>query len=281
MKVRELEQELLTGLQTLFERSEAEAIATIVSEAFIGKSALKTDDVDEEVVMLSRAALTRLLKHEPVQYILQQAWFCDLKFKVNSDVLIPRPETEEMVYNINRHLKKEHCRILDIGTGSGCIAIALKKMNPTATVTGIDISEKAIDLARMNALRLKLAVNFHQMDIFDHSSHTDFIHTYEKFDVIVSNPPYIPLSEKEKMSRNVTAFEPHIALFVDDEDALVFYRKIADFADTFLNSSGKLFFEVHYDKMKDVVSLLTEKNFSDVKGVKDMSGNDRFVEAMK
>jgi release factor glutamine methyltransferase len=282
MTIQQLKDEFIMNLGTIYDRGEAEAITRFVISCLreevhgFGKTADEMA-LSGEMQKHFLSLLPRLLNHEPVQYVMNCVWFCDLKLNVSPAVLIPRPETEELVYRINSSTEKKNCRILDIGTGSGCIAIALKKLMPHATVTGIDVSEEALDLARKNAQRLRLAVNFHHMNILDYSLSSDFVKTYEPFDIIVSNPPYIPSEEKETMHRSVVHFEPHEALFVKD-DALLFYRVISDFAATFLTKGGKMYFEVHKQRMEKVVDLFREKGFNHVKGSKDMSGNDRFVE---
>ncbi|MEP7265071.1 MAG: peptide chain release factor N(5)-glutamine methyltransferase [Bacteroidota bacterium] len=282
MTFRELEKELTSKLEAVYDTAEATAIIRYVLDA---NAVVLRDEKDGEAVVDDELAvyifelLPRLLKMEPVQYVTGLSWFCDLKLKVTPDVLIPRPETEELVYKIKDQTDKMNCRILDIGTGSGCIALGLKKMFPEATVTGIDISEEALTLARTNARMLRLAVNFHQLDIFNYQHHMDFMHTYERFDIIVSNPPYIPVSDKITMNSNVLLYEPHIALFVNDDDDLVYYRHIADFARIFMDSTGRIYFEVHQQRVDEVKALLTEKEFIHIKASTDISGNNRFVEA--
>lgn len=276
MTFRELEREFLDKLYSVYDSGEAEAITRIVRES-LAAGMKSTDQADAVLTDRYHELLPRLLNMEPVQYVLEHSWFCDLKIKVTPDVLIPRPETEELVAIILKENKKPNAHIIDIGSGSGCIAIALKKKLPSATVTGIDISQKAVDLARLNALRLRLAVNFHQMDIFTYPDHTDFMHTYEPFDVIVSNPPYIPTSEKEKMHANVVNYEPHLALFVSDDDPLIFYRQIIHFAKVFLAEKGRIYFEIHFNQQEAILDLLKQAGFEKVSGLSDISGNNRFV----
>lgn len=282
MTFRELEQEYIKKLEAIYDTSEATAVTRYVLEAngVVLKSEMERDAEVEDVLSDHCFGLIpRLLRMEPVQYVTGLSWFCDMKLKVTPDVLIPRPETEELVYKIREQTNKLNCRILDIGTGSGCIALGLKKMFPDATVTGIDISEEALALARSNARRLRLAVNFHQLDIFNYNDHMDFMHTYERFDIIVSNPPYIPVSDKATMSENVLRYEPHLALFVNDDDDLVYYRHIADFSRIFMNSTGRIYFEIHQHRMDEIKALLEERGFINVKGSSDLSRNNRFVQA--
>ena len=217
----------------------------------------------------------RLQNGEPIQYIIGFTEFYGLDFKVTSSVLIPRPETEELVEWILLDTKQLNPHILDIGTGSGCIAIALAKKMMYATVDAWDISSDALEVAQQNAIANNVSVKFSRVDVLADQS-------YEKnFDIIVSNPPYIKESEKELMSKNVLEFEPHKALFVSNNDALIFYNRIADIAMKQLNKNGLLYFEINQAYGKEVVQLLQEKNYVDVQLRKDISGNYRMIRAMK
>ena len=220
--------------------------------------------------------LKRLLKYEPVQYILGYAEFYGLKFKVSPAVLIPRPETEELVELVISAISNPKSKILDIGTGSGCIPIALKKNIPDADVTSIDISEDALHIAKENATTNDVEVSFINKDILrnipDH-----------RFDIIVSNPPYIGYDEKEKMNDNVLIYEPHLALFSDDP--LLFYRRIAEITPKILNPKGKIYLEVSEYRAKEVADIFNkvgeDNNLSaTVQIKKDMSGKDRIVVAL-
>jgi release factor glutamine methyltransferase len=198
-------------------------------------------------------AIDALEKEKPIQYIIGETEFCGLPIKVNSHVLIPRPETEELVYWILNDLKglqssplnkKSNLKILDIGTGSGCIAIALAKNLPDCSVYAIDISSKALDVARNNVELNKVHVNFIKKDILNCSDLIDN-HEFENFDIIVSNPPYVRESEKDSMHKNVLQYEPHLALFVKDNDPLLFYKRIIDFIMTTQSGKGKLYLEIN------------------------------------
>ena len=204
--------------------------------------------------------LEELMLGKPVQYVLGHAWFSGMKFFVNENVLIPRPETEELCEWIlsEADMLKENS-ILDIGTGSGCIAIALKKKWPQAKVSALDISDDALEIARQNAALNQTDINFLKGDILL-KRHLEFTHT--KFDIIVSNPPYVRKDEMNAMNKSVKDFEPHLALFVDGEDPLIFYNSIADFAKKHLNANGKLYFEINQELGAAVVNLLQEKGFS-------------------
>lgn len=219
----------------------------------------------------------RLLNNEPFQYILGNEEFYGLIFKINKDVLIPRPETEELVewiietsYDINKKIN-----ILDIGTGSGCIPISLDKNMENGNIFACDISEDALKIAKENNSNLNANVSFFKQDILDKTLWNE--NNY--YDIIVSNPPYIPNSEKTLMHKNVLNFEPEIALFVENNKALIFYETIADFALKKLNNNGILFFECNEFNAKDVVFLLEKRNFINIQLKKDLSGRDRMIKA--
>jgi release factor glutamine methyltransferase len=210
----------------------------------------------------------------PIQYLLGETEFYGLQFCVNKAVLIPRPETEELVdWIVNDNNIKTELRILDIGTGSGCIAIALKSVFANANVDAFDISVEALQTANINAKNNGLDVNFVELNILDSNENL------EKWDIIVSNPPYIPELEKADILPNVLNYEPHIALFVPDNDPLIFYRHIADFAKKHLFPNGKLYFEIHRDAGETTSNLLLDLGFTDVELRKDISGNNRMVKA--
>jgi release factor glutamine methyltransferase len=210
--------------------------------------------------------LQRLLKYEPVQYILGYSEFYGLKFKVSPGVLIPRPETEELIELMIEETNDPKIKILDIGTGSGCIPISLKKNIPQAAITSIDISQDALNIAVENAASNEVDINFMQMDILNDSP-------TQKFDIIVSNPPYIGYDEKEKMNDNVLIYEPHLALF--SEDPLLFYKRIAQLMPTMLNTNGKVYLEVSEFRAKEITDIFSA--IGKVNVIKDMSGKDRIV----
>jgi release factor glutamine methyltransferase len=217
---------------------------------------------------------TALLNDKPIQYILGKAWFMGLDFIVNEAVLIPRPETEELVEWVVDyvHIISKPLRILDIGTGSGCIAVSLKKALPDCTLSAMDISVDALTVAKKNAANLDLSVEFIEQDIIHE---TTLAQTY---DVLVSNPPYIPVKEKVNMEAKVKNYEPLIALFVPNEDPLVFYRAIAKVAKKYLAPKGQLFFEIHYDQGKAILQLLDEMNFhAEIR--RDSFGKNRMIRA--
>jgi len=215
----------------------------------------------------------QLMNFTPIQYILGETEFYDLKFKVNPSVLIPRPETEELVEWILKDLPHNPLKVklLDIGTGSGCIAISLKKNLPNMNVSAMDISEEALKTAKENAELNQVEIQFIQADILKINK------LDRKWDVIVSNPPYIPEADKAEMQSNVTEHEPHLALFVQDDDPLLFYRKIAEFANNHLTDNGRLYFEIHKDQGENCKNLLQSLGFESVTLRKDISGNDRMI----
>jgi len=238
------------------------------TEIIVNKNTLFSKEQHQEI----ESFIEKLQKFVPIQYILGETEFYGLPFNVNDSVLIPRPETEELVDWIrNENDRNANLQILDIGTGSGCIAISLKHEFPNSTVDGFDISEEAQTTARSNAERNKLAVNFSRVDILNAP---DFD---TKWDIIVSNPPYVLEKEKADMLPNVLNNEPHVALFVPDNDPLLFYRKIAQLAQTHLKPNGKLYFEINRSAGKATVYLLEGIGFTDVELRKDISGNERMI----
>jgi release factor glutamine methyltransferase len=267
MTAREVQQLAGEKLMAVYSRGEAEAIARNLSH-YLKDHPLAAENLDNY--------LERLLNHEPLQYVIGEAWFCNLKFRVDKNVLIPRPETEELVEWVISNCKfpVKELRILDIGTGSGCIAITLKRRIRKAHVTAIDNSEQALALAKKNAATLGAGINFAHLDFLDPAARSSL----EKFDLIISNPPYIPDSDREKMDKNVKDHEPWNALFVSDEDPLSFYKAIAAFASGHLLPGGQVFVETHYEYAQKTVLLFEQKGF-DTETRKDMQGNERMVKA--
>ncbi|HTL10787.1 MAG TPA: peptide chain release factor N(5)-glutamine methyltransferase, partial [Chitinophagaceae bacterium] len=221
----------------------------------------------------------RLLNHQPVQYVLNEAWFYRLKLFVDEQVLIPRPETEELVDWVLKdpRTKSNYISALDIGTGSGCIALALKKNAPWLSVHACDVGAGAIQVAGKNALAVGADVHFHLMDILQPAQWS----TLPVVDIIISNPPYIPLHNKAAMANNVLTYEPSLALFVPDEDPLQFYKAIASFALAHLSATGKLYFEIHEDMGMTVTTLLRDQGFTQLLLRKDLQGKDRMIAASR
>ena len=219
-----------------------------------------------------------LKNQKPIQYILEETYFCGLPFFVDENVLIPRPETEELVDWMvveSRKLKVESLKILDIGTGSGCIAIALASTLPNASVFAIDVSEKALEIAERNAKQNEVNVTFILQNILETEDLTN------QFEIIVSNPPYVRNLEKAEINKNVLEFEPHLALFVEDNDALLFYRKIANLAKKNLKPNGQLYFEINQYLGKETFELLQELGFRNIELKKDIYGNDRMIQGTR
>jgi release factor glutamine methyltransferase len=269
-----------SALEGLYPEQEIKSFSYLIIEKLTGLS--RTEIILNKNTLFSieqhhviESFIENLKKFVPIQYILGETEFYGLIFNVNGAVLIPRPETEELVEWIcmeNDH--NNHVKILDIGTGSGCIAICLKHELPNSTVDAFDISEVALETARGNAQRNKVDVHFTKTDILNAS---DF---NTKWDIIVSNPPYVLENEKAAIEANVLDYEPHLALFVPDTDPLLFYRRIAEFAQKQLNKNGKIYFEINRAYGDATVNLLAKLGFTDIELRKDISGNDRMVKAV-
>ncbi len=222
---------------------------------------------------------TDLLKHRPVQYALGEAWFHGMKFFVNESVLIPRPETEELVEWIIHDAGKDTggLLILDIGSGSGCIPIALKTKLPSAIIESCDVNSDALAVAEKNAKELNAAIQFHLLNFLNQEE----CEKLGMYNVIVSNPPYIPTSEQSEMEKHVVAFEPHLALFVENEDPLIFYKAILQFSTLHLFSGGSIYVETHMNLADEVAQLFKNEAFDSVEIRKDMQGRNRMVKAVK
>jgi len=279
MRLNDIKQALKKQLAGQFESVELNPILSILIEHVTGWDQVqqvihKDNAISEEQVLAFETAATALLAGRPIQYITGKTWFMGEPYIVNDQVLIPRPETEELVDWVIEYaaIKGKALRILDIGTGSGCIAIAIKKALPEAIVSAIDISTGAIKIAATNAAALKADIEFTCLDILN----TAFLPG--QYDVIVSNPPYIPMQEMKNMELQVTDHEPNIALFVPDEDPLVFYKAIARLAKLHLSANGQLFFEIHYDQGDAMIALLDEMHFH-AELRTDLFGKDRMVRA--
>ncbi len=281
ISVNNLRKEFSTKLSGFYHDEEIAQIIYMLFEEYLGWSKTQVhlshnSEIPQTVLSLLTKALDDLCTGKPIQYILGKAWFNGILLIVDPRVLIPRPETEELCAIIGNSFKDNQNQvhsIIDVGTGSGCISIDLKKRFPDASVTGIDASRDALDIALKNALENHCEINLFQSDILCRNDWKKF----GRFNLIVSNPPYVLESEKKLMNRNVTAFEPSQALFVTDNDPLEFYRAIADFAVSHLFHPGHLFFEINEQFGKEIVDLLLSFGFSDVGILTDIHGKERFV----
>jgi len=234
---------------------------------------ISNSKLSESQLLMHRQIIKRLLNNEPIQHIIGEVEFYGLTYKVNTNVLIPRPETEELVdWILNVLPNKKFLTVLDIGTGSGSISISLKKNTNNTSVVAIDISKEALDVATYNASINNVEVNFVLADILNNN-----LENLGQFDVIVSNPPYVLESDKNQMSQNVLQYEPQIALFVKDAHPLLFYRRIVELSKQSLKPKGKLFFEIHENFGKQIKKLLEDNGFKKVEVKKDLQGKDRMI----
>lgn len=295
MTIQEAQQRLIFQLYHIYEDREAANIADLVMEHITGWN--KIDRVLNKRLTLLSAKIAllekytqELLSNKPVQYVLNESWFFGLKFFVNESVLIPRPETEELVEWTLTALRHEQTSttnlptgmsnnivVCDIGTGSGCISVAIKKNLPFAEVYACDISKTALQVAQQNA-------TVHEVDIG--LLHINFLDTIQwanlpPADIIISNPPYVPVKDKETMRANVLQYEPHVALFVENNDPLIFYRAIADFAIEKLTSQGSIYVEIHENLAQEVQLVFEKRGFKKTEVKKDMQGKDRMIWARK
>ena len=270
-------------MEEMYGLAEAKSFMYILFEYFLNVKKLdiaKDPDIrlSESELLKIHFAVKELLKNKPIQHIIGGTLFCDFKFKVSPDVLIPRPETEELVSMIVKQYVELNrpISILDVGTGSGCIAISLSKLIHNSVVHAIDISGKALKISEENANANHAKVEFVQMDVLNENETA----VLESFDVIVSNPPYIMEAEKSLMQKNVLDFEPQSALFVSDEDPLVFYQAIASLGQTHLTNNGRIYFEINEALGSEMVELLKKHQYSNIEIFKDFRGKDRFVSAI-
>ena len=279
MLIKNYRTQFTQELTSIFDEKEIESFFYIILEAFHNLKRVDlvlNPDLELDTIQLSRweAVLRQLREQKPIQYILGETEFFGLPFYVNENTLIPRPETEELVEWIIKDLKIKKfkdLKILDIGTGSGCIAISLAKNLPNASVFAIDVSEKALVTAKKNAELNDVKVTFIEQNILE----TEDLN--QQFDIIVSNPPYVRNLEKQEIHKNVLDYEPHLALFVEDNDALLFYRKITELAVKNLSERGQLYFEINQYLGKEMVELLEKYNFKNIEIKKDIYGNDRMI----
>ena len=293
MTIHEAYLHIKNTLKEIYDEKEAANISELILEKIFHLK--KVDRILNKHQIVNTAQenilndyLQQLVNHKPVQYVLQEAWFAGMKFFVDENVLIPRPETEELVEwivqdagckiqvaSFEEPIHNSPLTVLDIGTGSGCIAIALKK-KLHAEVYAIDVSEAALKIASFNAKNNNADINFLQADILQQPLNIQL----PLFDIIVSNPPYIAQKESVEMHANVVRYEPHIALFVPNENPLLFYNAISNFALHHLKQNGKLFFEIHENSANEIIKLLQQKSFSSTEIKKDLQQKNRMVKAV-
>jgi release factor glutamine methyltransferase len=279
MILKEFRETFSKQLSATYPKTEIDTFFSILIEEYLELQRIDTVLkpnflITTNKLVLLNTALKRLQNEEPIQYILGKTEFYGLPFLVNKNTLIPRPETEELVELILKEVNKSKpLQILDIGTGSGCIPVTLAKKRPKATIFAMDVSKEALSIAKQNASLHNVVINFLQEDILK----TEILP--QKFDVIVSNPPYVRTLEKVAIKNNVLANEPHLALFVEDNNPLIFYDKIADLAKKHLRENGKLYFEINEYLGKEMVALVAQKGFKDIQLKKDLFGKDRILKA--
>ncbi|MBC3539661.1 peptide chain release factor N(5)-glutamine methyltransferase [Rufibacter sediminis] len=275
-------EELARQLETLYEAPEARAMAewTLQHALGIGRFELlqrRREEASDALQRQVQAYLERLLRQEPLQYVLGEASFYGREFLVNPAVLIPRPETEELVQRVIKTYQHQPAvKLLDIGTGSGCIPVTLAAELPTAQVWGLDVSAEALAVAKQNAERLGKQVTWLQQDILSEVPHIES----QSLDAVISNPPYVLEEEKALMRQNVLGFEPHLALFVPNEDPLLFYRRIALVAQQLLKKGGRLFFEINERFAQETIDMLAQMGYQEARVLKDLRGKDRVAEAV-
>ncbi len=279
-KIKEYRSQFIQELTSIYDAGEAESFFYLILEE---KHQLRRVDLalrpdlvfSQEELVVWNSILKQLLEEIPIQYLLGKTSFYGLDFEVNENVLIPRPETEELVeWVVSENLvlsKTNKLKILDIGTGSGCIAISLAKNFPNAQVFAVDVSDKALATAKINAEINDVKVSFINRNILE----TEDLE--QEFDIIISNPPYVRNLEKLEIKKNVLNNEPHLALFVEDNDALIFYKKIAELAQKNLSKNGQLYFEINQYLGKEMIALLEQMNFKDIELRKDIYENDRMI----
>lgn len=290
MRLKEIQQTYHQQLDSIYGENEVNSFFYMLIDHYFNISRLQlATNFDLKITyddsLLLQNALEELKNEKPIQYIIGQTEFFGMPFLVNTNVLIPRPETEELVGWIVEEVSlrdfDKPLHLLDIGTGSGCIAISLAKNLPNAKVFAMDISKEALNVAQKNAEMNDVEVEFVHADILDRSSYKEFISPTQKFDIIVSNPPYVRQLEKSEMKNNVLQNEPHLALFVEDNDALLFYKKICEFSVDKLTTNGRLYFEINAYLGNEMKILLEHYFFKNIELKQDLFGKDRMVKAIK
>lgn len=283
MLLKEFKTYFSTTLSTIYPKTEIDTFFFLLIEEHLGLQRIDTVlkpnfKIEQKVFQFLQSALKRLKEEEPIQYIIGKTEFYGYPFLVDQNTLIPRPETEELVAWILKEIKEKEqeskpLKILDIGTGTGCIPISLAKKLPNAMISAIDVSKDALKVAKKNAELNTVTINFIELDILKAEK------LFTAYDIIVSNPPYVRALEKVEIQNNVLKNEPHLALFVDDDNPLVFYDKIANLAKKHLSKNGVLFFEINQYLGNETIQLLKQKEFKRVALKKDLFKNDRMIKA--
>ena len=285
MTVKNYRAQFSTNLSAIYPKTEIDSFFFILVDEYLDLQRIDVTlnpdfKINNDILLVLNTALERLKNEEPIQYIIGHTEFFGFPFLVNENTLIPRPETEELVEWILDGVTElqsgkvaKPLSILDIGTGSGCIPISLAKKTPTITVSAIDVSVGALKIAKKNADINNVDIEFLQTDILQVKT------LHQQFDIIISNPPYVRELEKVEIQNNVLQNEPHLALFVSDDNPLIFYDKIADLAKQHLTKEGLLFFEINQYLGQETAKMLTEKGFKNIELRKDMSGNQRMIKA--
>jgi release factor glutamine methyltransferase len=264
---------LVTKSITVYPPEEAGEIAFLILEKLLNINTTQlvlNPTIELPNIDSLNQIVSRVNKHEPIQYLLEEAWFCNKKFFVNKNVLIPRPETEQI---IDLALKLKPATVVDLGTGSGCIPVSLALALPITQIFGVDISEQALEIANFNKNKHKVAVAFEKADILNFKNPFKV----QKFDLIISNPPYVKKQEIAEMRANVVDYEPHLALFVENDDPFIFYNAIASIANDHLQKNGNLIVEINSALGQETAKVFKESGFKKVEIIKDFFDRDRFV----
>jgi release factor glutamine methyltransferase len=283
MTLSEFRSALKDTLQDFYSNSELDQLAKslLMSRMNLNSTAYvlaSEAEVSDEVLEQLRSDVQRLSMHEPLQYVLGNTSFYGLEIQCNPAALIPRPETEELVDWVLSEVQLPSCAFIDLGTGTGCIPLAIKAKRPSWQVSAIDVSEEALALARTNALSLVLDVHFEAADLLKDFSD---LAIKDKFNVVISNPPYIPNADAMSMLPNVLNHEPHLALFVPDSDPLLFYRRIVAFSEQYLEKEGYVFVEIHEDLSEETIQLFHQAGFANIELRKDLQGKPRMIKAQR
>jgi release factor glutamine methyltransferase len=290
MTIDEARKEIIKDIRGIYEQNEANNIAELLIESITklprSERIIRADEaLSNSQKGVLHSSILHLQKHEPIQYIINEAWFAGMRFYVDRNVLIPRPETEELVewvveeyrvQNTEDRIQNAEFRMIDVGTGSGCIAIALKNKLPVAEVWACDISDPALNIARINADALHATIDFVPLNFLDPGQRRQL----PNVDVIVSNPPYVPQNEKTEMKKNVVEYEPSTALFVTDDDPLIFYKAVAEFGREKLNKGGSIYAEIHENLGEAIKGLFLSEGYQTVQLKKDLQEKDRMIKAI-